>query len=265
MTAAVTVSILGCISSDTTNITVYPLPITDLGPDVLICPDSLLEFHVAQSGGSYLWDDGDTLPDHVVASDGPHWLTITVNGCSTSDTMVVQYVLPVDLDLGPDFILCIGSTATLDAGEQPGPDLRYLWDNGSTGPTREIDDGGLYSVTVSNSCSMAGDSILVTKDQCDCPVFVPNSFTPNDDDINDTFGPSFDCLTTEYSFKVFDRWGQVVWSTNDPDAKWDGRVGGKEPVTGIYEWVLQIATKTVNDSDPQRLAGSVMVIPAGGW
>jgi gliding motility-associated-like protein len=260
-TASVTVTVLGCVSSDTVNIVVYPLPVTDLGPDALICPDSLLQFHAAQPGGSYLWDDGDTLPDHVVGAEGPHWLAITVNGCSTSDTMVVRHVLPIDLDLGPGFILCTGTTATLDAGEQPGPDLHYLWDNGSTGPTREIDDGGLYTVRVTNSCGMARDSIQVTKDQCNCPVFVPNAFTPDGDGINDTFAPVLDCATSDYRLSVFDRWGQMIWSSDDPQAAWDGTAGGDPPHTGVYEWTLEIATRTVYDSFPRRLVGHVTVMP----
>jgi len=261
MTASVTVTILGCVASDTASITVFPLPVTDLGPDALTCPDSLLQFHEAQPHGSYLWDDGDTSPDHVISTEGAHWLTTTIHGCSTSDTMVVAHILLVDVELGQDFILCVGTTATLDAGVQPGPDLRYLWNNGSTGPTLEIDDGGPYSVLVTNRCSMESDSITVTKDQCNCPVFVPNAFTPDGDDVNDTFGPSFDCVTSAYHLMVFDRWGQMVWSSDDPNATWDGRVGGKAPVTGVYEWTLHVETRTVYDSFPRNFMGHVLVMP----
>jgi gliding motility-associated-like protein len=108
---------------------------------------------------------------------------------------------------------------------------------------------------------MARDSIQVTKDQCDCPVFVPNAFTPDGDGINDTFAPVLDCATSDYRLSVFDRWGQMIWSSDDPQAAWDGTAGGDPPHTGVYEWMLEIATRTVYDSFPRRLVGHVTVMP----
>ena len=59
-------------------------------------------------------------------------------------------------------------------------------------------------------------------------MFIPNTFTPNGDGLNDTWGP----LMTEYSengymLTIFDRWGQRIFMTEDPTVQWDGTVDGK--------------------------------------
>ena len=62
-------------------------------------------------------------------------------------------------------------------------------------------------------------------------MFIPNAFTPNGDNINDEFKPEMlEYLEEGYLFEIFDRWGEKVFYTNDPDKGWDGLIKGK-PVT----------------------------------
>jgi gliding motility-associated-like protein len=81
-----------------------------------------------------------------------------------------------------------------------------------------------------------------------CPVFepliyVPNSFTPNDDDLNEVFIPKFDMIdVNEYQFTIFDRWGQVIFQTKESSEGWDGKIdlSGKIAPNGSYMYVVQI-------------------------
>ncbi|MGB3526323.1 MAG: gliding motility-associated C-terminal domain-containing protein, partial [Flavobacteriales bacterium] len=66
-------------------------------------------------------------------------------------------------------------------------------------------------------------------------IYFPNSFTPNDDGFNDTFGAE-GSLVEEYELLVFDRWGAVIFESHSMDHRWDGRVKGEEPVTGVYPY-----------------------------
>ena len=75
-----------------------------------------------------------------------------------------------------------------------------------------------------------------------CQLFVPNAFTPNADEINDRFLIKFndECRMAEFDLKIFDRWGRLVYETDNPDQMdaWDGTSEGKEQKEGVYMWRL---------------------------
>jgi gliding motility-associated-like protein len=86
-----------------------------------------------------------------------------------------------------------------------------------------------------------------------CPSYeLPNTFTPNGDGFNDVFKPFPYCFVDQVSFRVFNRWGQLVWETNDPDLNWDGtNLGGNELPSGVYYYTCQIFEQRVNGSIPR--------------
>ncbi len=67
-------------------------------------------------------------------------------------------------------------------------------------------------------------------------VFVPNAFTPNNDGVNDIFKPMVDGKLVKYRFAIYDRWGQVVMQTTDPDKGWNGKRGGVDQDTNMFIW-----------------------------
>jgi hypothetical protein len=93
-------------------------------------------------------------------------------------------------------------------------------------------------------------------------IFVPNSFTPDADGTNDVFAPVIAGLTSDYSytFRIYDRWGEVVFETNDPNDVWTGNVHGRnhyaQPDAYVYEITLQLRAGEV----PFRKIGSIVLI-----
>jgi gliding motility-associated-like protein len=93
-------------------------------------------------------------------------------------------------------------------------------------------------------------------------IFVPNSFTPDADGTNDVFAPVIAGLTSDYryTFRVYDRWGEVVFETNDPNDVWTGNVHGgnyyAQPDAYVYEITLQLRAGEV----PFRKVGSIILI-----
>ncbi|MFN5735482.1 MAG: gliding motility-associated C-terminal domain-containing protein, partial [Flavobacteriales bacterium] len=72
-------------------------------------------------------------------------------------------------------------------------------------------------------------------------ITVPNAFTAGDeDDLNDAFRPVFSSpdLIKSYSFDIFNRWGEIIFSTNNQYDAWDGTYKGKECQTGAYTWKI---------------------------
>ncbi|WP_143774375.1 T9SS type B sorting domain-containing protein [Niastella vici] len=68
-------------------------------------------------------------------------------------------------------------------------------------------------------------------------IFVPNAFTPNNDGANDRWHLIIQGLTKKIQVNVFDRWGRMVFSSNDPNLSWDGTAGG-QPLTGTFVYML---------------------------
>jgi gliding motility-associated-like protein len=71
-----------------------------------------------------------------------------------------------------------------------------------------------------------------------CYIAVPSAFTPNGDGRNDFLYPLNAYKATQLKFRVYDRWGQLLFITNDWTRKWDGTVGGKRMTQGVYVWML---------------------------
>ena len=94
-------------------------------------------------------------------------------------------------------------------------------------------------------------------------IFVPNSFTPNEDEINNGFGPSIygiDYADLNYKLSIFSRDGDRVYYSEDPLQKWDGDIhqGEYYGMSTLYEWVLEVAPKW--EAEPQTYKGFILLL-----
>ncbi|MEM7103556.1 MAG: gliding motility-associated C-terminal domain-containing protein, partial [Bacteroidota bacterium] len=95
----------------------------------------------------------------------------------------------------------------------------------------------------------------------ECDVYVPNAFTPNFDGINDYFKPfEHDCFFLEYQFRVFDRWGNLVFSSSDPQEFWRGMNGNRPYQMGVYVWSLNYAVDFRGEVVYNQMAGDVTLL-----
>ncbi|HMC96121.1 MAG TPA: hypothetical protein VKG92_00565, partial [Flavobacteriales bacterium] len=148
----------GCSVRDSLSLLVTPLPVVDLGLDPSVCPGDLATLNATQAGATYLWSTGDTSPT-IDAGPGNYSVTVTVNGCSGTDAVVVDSNPAPQVSLGNDTTLCPGEQLIVDA-TQAG--ASYVWQDGSTGSTITVTSAGIYSIdlTDANGC-MATDDIAV--------------------------------------------------------------------------------------------------------
>lgn len=196
---------------------------------------------------SYVWDNGDgkTFINEVdvtfsYPNEGVY--TITLSGidkycgpASISKTVPV-YAVP-RVNLGPDTVLC-GSDRIL-IGVQPSPNYTYLWNTGET--TSQIYTMAFfnidYSLTADNHGCKGKDAMHV-KVLPFCLIKVPNAFTPNNDGLNDELKALNADLAKDFSFKVYNRFGQLIFSTTNPLDGWDGKLKGNPAESGTYVWIL---------------------------
>ena len=140
------------------------------------------------------------------------------------------------------------------------PGALYEWQDGSKFYDYNIEKTGTYWAKVYNACFEATDTINLKFDDCATCVHMPDAFTPNGDGINDIFQPVIGCYFTNYLLKVFNRWGQLLYSSEDPNAGWDGRYNGKPEEVDTYVWELEYAGSEHSTALDQKLSGYVVLI-----
>jgi gliding motility-associated-like protein len=167
---------------------------------------------------------------------------LDANNCflNITDISLVNIPNTLAVNIGRDTIICPGETYILNAGTGYSS---YRWQNFSTQQSFSVTSTGNYYVTVADKdgCT-ASDSAYVTVN-CD-DVFFPSAFSPNGDYRNETFGPLGNVAAlSNYAFKVFNRLGEVIFTTTNPTKKWDGRVNGNLQ-TGVFVWYANYSIRS---------------------
>src|SRR6202008_3050435 len=105
-----------------------------------------------------------------------------------------------------------------------------------------IGDVVQYEVTTSTIAGCKGFGYVTVKVYKGPDIYMPTGFTPNNDGKNDKFTPFPVGIKNLNYFRVYNRWGQMVFSTNRLYEGWDGRINGLEQGTGTYVWMVEGVT-----------------------
>jgi gliding motility-associated-like protein len=146
--------------------------------------------------------------------------------------------------------------------------VNYSWDlgDGSTSTEMNLDHlysniNGNYAVTLTSSTALGcSSSYTVTLTYIDNPVFyIPNTFTPDEDQFNQTWGPVFTSGFDPFNFDLFiyNRWGELIWESHDAKERWDGSYGkkGTKVPSGIYSYKIRF--KPTNTDEKVTVSGHI--------
>ena len=247
----------GCSSTDTIKIlTIYDNPFVMLGTSNELCTGGI---RLLDAGvfNSYLWNDGSVARTLSIQTRGTYFVTVTdKNSCYASDTILIDQLLPVPQHFLPaDTSICLNSTFTLGSLKSfPS----YVWNTGSIAPNIVITVPGIYWLEVKDAKNCIGrDSIEVNVNQCGSGLYVPAAFTPNLDGTNDFFKATLYGVRKSFELKLYNRYGQLIFVTRDPQEGWDGTIKGIKQETGGYVWVCKYQV----DNRPVAIEkGSVILI-----
>lgn len=247
----VTANLGKCQDRDTVLIKVAPYPIAIAGPDTTICLGTRIQLRSTVTGSSLNWTPASSLIDPTVGSPvaGPSRTTTYVfhvtdtAGCrkSVTDTIVVNVSPPIPADAGRDTAVLANQPLQLQASGG----LRYSWypeyglSNPSIhNPVATLDattDSIRYRVRVSDAAGcFAYDDILVRVYTTGPDIFVPSAFTPNGDGKNDILRPLTLGITRLSYFRVYNRWGQMIFTTSELGKGWDGVFNGAPQAANTY-------------------------------
>ena len=258
---ATTVS--GCAKTftDTVRVPRTPQPLITLGD--LTCAERLVDFNGAvqhaDTAIQWSWNFGDgrtsSAQNNTIQYNTPGNYNITLTaanflGCSgnTSHSLAVA---PLPVITTQPTQLIVSNEVVLPVTYSSGI-VRYAWEppddlscTDCPNPVAKPSFTRTYTVTVtdSNSCVSSAEvlvDVVCTKEN----YFVPNTFSPNNDGMNDVFYPRGRGLARVQSMRVFNRWGQIVFErknfmANDPSAGWNGRRGSEPMPSDTYVYVIE--------------------------
>jgi len=243
----------------------------DAGMDTTICLGGNAKL-VGSGGIIYDWQPGNSLNQQQQNPISTPWETTIYSlrvidslGCVDWDTVTVFVNRPPVIFASNDTGICEGNSIMLSTSLTAGnlfDSLSYLWS-----PSTELSDSNTtsvismptssteYQVIVTNSCG--SDTEIIMVDILNCEVYAPNAFSPNDDGENDLF-----MLRTAgvsgFLLKVYDRWGNKVYQSQDINAGWDGSTtNNKLANSGVY---IYVATGTYFDGSAIDLKGNLTLI-----
>jgi gliding motility-associated-like protein len=230
----------------------------DLGADTTLCLGQTLTLKVPPGAEStYRWQDGSRQNTFTVQQAGGYSIQVTQASCVASDSITIRYVRPPQLELGPDQKLCGAELFTIKPTVADG---KFRWMDQTAGVERMVSSSAVYKASVQNDCATIIDSINIDYSACDCILYAPNSFTPNDDGQNDIF-LAYGCGDlTITSLAIFNRWGEVVFQTATEPFQWDGYYRGAACKTGVYAWRIEYKLNQRGTIKPGQQQGSLQLI-----
>lgn len=230
--------------------------------------------------GSCIWNFGDGTsstncdPDHVYYTAGLYNVSLNItspDGCTDSNwypNMIEVFEHPIagfQIDYDPSDA-CNITRLFLDNSSTDV--VQWQWDFGGAGSSTDEDPifqflnpiANSYLVTQTvyneNGCESSTNQVVSIDGS---NLYVPNAFTPNGDGHNEVFIPMGNCLDdSEYELMIFDRWGELVFSSNNPYEPWTGVYKGQLAKSDVYVWKL--TAKPVHSLDKYNLTGSVTLL-----
>lgn len=264
-----TVSLMGiygdCAASISSDIYVFTEPVIEFDfIDTLQCfpfEASFMNASSAETPLDYFWEFGDGAtstdrnPKHLYPGTGTYEVRLTIQtdkGCVDTLTLTRNDLIDVKpspaagFTITPEFAtICDSEIQFLDASEGT-MTYHYIFDDrgqfykgSEPNPTHEYtSEGTMYAVQeVTNEWGCKDQTSLEVVIAPNV-VFVPNTFTPDSDELNNSFNASYSFSVENWHLIIFNRWGQLVFESYDPEIGWDGTFSGEMAKSGVYAYTI---------------------------
>jgi gliding motility-associated-like protein len=231
------------------------------------------EVNVSVSGGNggytFIWSDNSTNVDAANLLPGDYDVTVTDSrGCTTTANFSLSYQYQFDIIVSPtDTTIIKGLTTSIIVTANVNNSIGYVWTPAEglsctdcASPVARPLENTTYNVvaTDANGCTDTDSALIKVEDIGN--IYVPNSFSPNGDGANDVyqlFGVRPEYMKRFY-FAVYDRWGEQVFSSEEPDFKWDGTFKGKELTPAVFVYYLKFVL--VGGDTIEERKGSILLL-----
>lgn len=270
----------GCKDTIVKPVEVFPIPEVGLGPGAEACSSACVNFKDASKVASgfikaWLWNFGDATsannmstvqhPSHCYGKPGDYDVklqVVTNHGCTAvgvAKSLVKVHPAPV-INLDAYKRMCPETENSIRMHVDAGKGSSYLWHpSGDTTQYLMVTAPGTYGVTVTNHWGCSADATTVIRPVCPPRLFISNSFSPNGDGINDLYNV-YTAHVGKFQMLVFNRWGEIIFESNDKNRFWDGIYRNEPMPIGVYEWVITYEGDSEEYLGPYKQVGAVTVV-----
>jgi gliding motility-associated-like protein len=244
-----------CTATEDVTVFVVPYPFVKVAPDTIICYNTAAQLYGTFRGTSYAWSPANYLNNANIINPiavPPRTTTFILTvydtlGCPKPgfDSVTVNVLPRIRPFAGNDTLIVVGQPLQFNA--EGG--ASYLWSpptglNETTiqnpvGVYGEETDIIRYTVQVFNEAGCSDSAFIsVTVFKTNPYVFVPSAFTPNGDGLNDVIRPIAVGVRQIKYFRIFNRWGQMIFNTTINEHGWDGKIGGTPQGSNVFVWMV---------------------------
>ncbi len=239
----------GCGDTAQMTVTVFTSPTVIATGDTDLCITIPVQLN-ATGATNYQWVPSTGLSSYNISNPIANTIssvTYTVigsdsTGCFTTDEVSINILVPPVSALPDTTIFCDQSIQLYSGVTTTGFNFHWepaygLSDSTSTSPVAAPDINTTYTLVIetADGCQVKY-SMAINVDAAN--IYIPNAFSPNGDDRNDLYSIIYSCGFELYYFRIYNRWGQLVWQTNDITEGWDGLFHDMPCGIGVYAWVI---------------------------
>lgn len=240
-----------CSGSDAVDVNFYDAHFVNIGPDLTMCQGDITTITSVTAGQQNLWSTGATSAFISVTDSGIYWLQQTYQGCTSTDSTHITLVPHARIVLPDDIIFC-GVDAIEVEASTTSPFIN--WSTGdTTNPILVKEFPSVIWAEVSNGYCSSTDTIKI---DLNCDLFIPNAFSPNGDGLNDEF-KVIKTFITDFNMEIYNRWGQQVYETNNPEFGWDGKFNDSNCSIGVYVYHIKA---TLADKQTIERTGNITLL-----
>jgi gliding motility-associated-like protein len=189
---------------------------------------------------SAFWSNGGAGQSTTVTEAGTYTVTVTDicnNSFEASATVTPDQIIDpiVALEIAPIGGDCVLESLELNASFS-GEANTINWNTGSNDQIITVTAPGTYQVSVDNICGNTQTASIVIEECPECLTYPRVFFPQGMEELNKTFGPTLNCgdVITNYELKIFNRWGNLVFESNNVETEWNGTHGGDQAESGVY-------------------------------
>jgi gliding motility-associated-like protein len=166
--------------------------------------------------------------------------------------------------LDPSVVACLDEPPHYVILDAENPDCTYLWSTGETTQLVYAKYYQPYTVIITTPLNCSIEETILVEEYCQSALYLPNSFTPDGDGINEVFFPTGNNIAS-IKLAIFDRWGELIYEGENADAFWNGKFNGNVVKQDVYVWKVtyrffEDVTRTVLSPEKEKI-GHVTVLP----
>jgi len=221
---SVLIELGSCQETFSTNVEEFDFPEVELISDTTLClNEGPILLQVSDQVDSLRWSTGQQSPSINVPSSGVYWVDVYNSICISSDTVEINFLQSPEVAIANRYLECLDDCESpffLNTAFEEG---EGTWNGNPLGDSLVVYNEGWYELEFihQNGCSRTYNTYI--ENDCEASViYIPTAFSPNRDGINENFEVVPTTELSNFEIRIYNRWGQEVFKSNDPNFTWNG-------------------------------------------